>query len=143
MGGRFNALASCLLRLKAEVMEILLYGCVTWSLSAKHFSSLRTVHQVLLRVIRFQGRERTDYTSLSYAKAHADFQAKRGGRHIIQLRAEPFEACPHEPDPSFDFEREVSASWITPPRYKNWAVCPYLWSASSITSGGARDISTV
>ena len=37
----------------------------------------------------------------------ADFQNKRGGRPIIPLRAEPFEAW-HETDPSVDFEREVS-----------------------------------
>ena len=40
---------------------------------------------------------------------HADFQAKHGGRHIIQLRAETFAPCPHEMDLSFDFEREVGA----------------------------------
>ena len=39
---------------------------------------------------------------------HADCQAKPYGRHIIQLRAKAFEACPHETDPPFDFEREVS-----------------------------------
>ena len=39
---------------------------------------------------------------------HSDFQAKRGGRPIIQPRAGPFEACPHETDPSVDFELEVS-----------------------------------
>ena len=39
---------------------------------------------------------------------HSDFQAKRGGCAVIQLRAQPFEACPHETDPSVDFEREVS-----------------------------------
>ena len=36
-------------------------------------------------------------------------QTKWSCRPIIQLRAEPFEACPHETDPSFDFEREISA----------------------------------
>ena len=39
----------------------------------------------------------------------ADFQTKWNSRPIIQLRAESFEACPHETDPSFDFERETSA----------------------------------
>ena len=59
--------------LKAEVSEtLLLYGCVTWTLSAKHFARLRTVHhQVLLRVIGFQRRQpyRLDYTTLSYPNA--------------------------------------------------------------------------
>ena len=27
---------------------------------------------------------------------------------VVQLRAETFEACPHETDPSFDVEREVN-----------------------------------
>ena len=40
---------------------------------------------------------------------HTDFQTKWIGRLIIQLRAGPFEACPHETNPSFDCEREISA----------------------------------
>ena len=56
--------------LKAEIIETLPYGCVTWTLSAQHFARLRsTHHQVLLRVIRFQRRQGTGYTTLSYAKA--------------------------------------------------------------------------
>ena len=56
--------------LKAEVIEILLYGCVTWTVSAQHFARLRSAHhQVLLPVIGFQRRQRTDSTTLSYAKA--------------------------------------------------------------------------
>ena len=56
--------------LKAEVIETLLHGCVTWTLSAQHFARLRSAHhQVLLRVIGFKRRQSTDYTTLSYAKA--------------------------------------------------------------------------
>ena len=40
---------------------------------------------------------------------HADFQTKRGRLPNVQLRSEPFEACPHETNSSFDFELEVSA----------------------------------
>ena len=36
---------------------------------------------------------------------HSDFQGKGGGCPIIQLQAEPFEACPYETGPSVDFER--------------------------------------
>ena len=55
--------------LMAEVIETLLYGCVTWTLSAQHFARLRSAHhQYLLRVIGFQRRQNTDYTTLSYAK---------------------------------------------------------------------------
>jgi hypothetical protein len=68
---RTNAPLSLKVRmLKAEVVETLLYGCVTWTLSAQHFAKLRSAHhRVLLRVIGFQHRQRTDHTTLSYAKA--------------------------------------------------------------------------
>ena len=56
--------------LKAEVIETLLYGCVTWTLSAKHLPKLRTAHhQVPLRVIGYQRRQLTGHTTLSYVKA--------------------------------------------------------------------------
>ena len=55
--------------LKAEVIETLLYECVTWTLRAEHFAKLRTAHhQVLLRVIGFQRRVRTDHTTLSLVR---------------------------------------------------------------------------
>ena len=55
--------------LKAEVMETLLYGCVTWTLGQEHFAELRTAHHnLLLRIIGFQRRQRTDHL-MSYAKA--------------------------------------------------------------------------
>ena len=57
--------------LKAEVMEPLLYGCVTWTLGKEHFAELRTAHhRFLLRIIGigFQRRQRTDHV-MSYAKA--------------------------------------------------------------------------
>ena len=40
--------------LKAEVMETLLYGCVTWTLGKEHFAEVRTApHRLLPRVISF------------------------------------------------------------------------------------------
>ena len=55
--------------LTAEVIETLLYGCVTWTLRVGHFAKLRTAHhQVLLRVIGFHRRVRIDDTILSYTK---------------------------------------------------------------------------
>ena len=58
------------LKLKAEVIEILLYGCVAWTFRPEHFAKRRTPDQpVLLGVIGFQRRLRTDHTTLSYAKA--------------------------------------------------------------------------
>ena len=55
--------------LKAEVMETLLYGCVTWTLGKEHFAELRTAHHwFLLRIIGFQRRQRTDHLML-YVKA--------------------------------------------------------------------------
>ena len=55
--------------LKVEVMETLLYGCVTWTLGKEHFAELRAAHhRFLLRIIGFQRRQRTDHL-MSYAKA--------------------------------------------------------------------------
>ena len=55
--------------LNAEVTETLLYGCVTWTLGKEHFDGLRTAyHRLLLRIIGFQRRKRTDHL-MSYAKA--------------------------------------------------------------------------
>ena len=56
--------------LNAEVMETLLHWCVTWTLSAQHLARLHSAHhRALLRVIGFQRRQRTDYTTLPYPKA--------------------------------------------------------------------------
>ena len=42
--------------LKPDVMEILLYGCVTWTLGKEHFA-LRTAHdRFLLRATGFSRR---------------------------------------------------------------------------------------
>ena len=52
-----------------KVKETLLYGCVTWTLGQEHFAELRTAHHnLLLRIIGFQRRQRTDHL-MSYAKA--------------------------------------------------------------------------
>ena len=41
--------------LKAEVLETLLYGCVTWSPSKADYDRLRKVHhQMLLRCLRWR-----------------------------------------------------------------------------------------
>ena len=53
--------------LKAEVMETLLYGCVTWTLGKEYFTDLRTAHHRFLRIIGFRRRQRTDH--LMYTKA--------------------------------------------------------------------------
>ena len=48
--------------LKAEVIETLLYRCVTWTLGKEQFAELRTAHhRFLLRIIGFQWRQRTDH----------------------------------------------------------------------------------
>ena len=55
--------------LQAEVVETLLYGCVTWNLKPIHYSKLRTAHHLfLLRCIGWKKRERTD-RPMSYAEA--------------------------------------------------------------------------
>ena len=61
-------------------------------------------------VLRAEGPRHTPVQqSFNYlGLQHTDFQTKWSGRPVIQLRSEPFEACPHGTDPSFDFEPEVS-----------------------------------
>ena len=55
--------------LRAEAMEALLYGCMTWAPRRDHYRLLkRTHHRLLLRVIRYR-RERGTYRQLSYAQA--------------------------------------------------------------------------
>ena len=54
-------------RLKAEVIEALLYGCATWTLRSEDFDSLRIAHhKLLLRVVGFRRNDRTGYKPLSY-----------------------------------------------------------------------------
>ena len=55
--------------LKVEMMETVLYGCVTWTLGKEHsLSCERHTTGFLLRIIGFQRRQRTDHV-MSYAKA--------------------------------------------------------------------------
>ena len=55
--------------LKAEVVETLLYGCMTWSLKKPDYDRLRQVHRsTLLRCLEWRKRKRDDHT-LSYADA--------------------------------------------------------------------------
>ena len=55
--------------LKAEAMEALLYGCMTWAPRNAHHRQLRTTHhKLLLRVIGYH-RVHGTYRKMSYAKA--------------------------------------------------------------------------
>ena len=54
---------------KAEAVEALLYGCVTWTTRQEHYRKLRTVHhRVLLRIVGAR-RRRSDHRVLSYNRA--------------------------------------------------------------------------
>ena len=67
------------LMLEAEVIKTLLYGCVTWAFREEHFAKLRTArHQVLLRIIYFQRRLRTDHTTLSLVREGPQGPSYRG-----------------------------------------------------------------
>ena len=56
-------------KLKADVLEALLCGCVTWSPSKADYGRLRKVHhQMLLRCLGWRKRKREDHI-LSYANA--------------------------------------------------------------------------
>ena len=58
--------------LKAEFMETMLNGCVTWSPTVAHLAILRTAHhRLLLRCIRWKRKRRDCYHMLSYADALA------------------------------------------------------------------------
>ncbi|CAB1121509.1 unnamed protein product [Ectocarpus sp. CCAP 1310/34] len=55
--------------LQAEVVETLLYGCASWSLTAEHYTKLNGTHrQFLTRCIGWSKRKRSD-RPLSYAQA--------------------------------------------------------------------------
>ena len=57
--------------LKAEVIERLLYGCMTWSPNKPDYDRLRRVHHsMLLRCLGWRKRKRDDHT-LSYVNALA------------------------------------------------------------------------
>ena len=57
--------------LKAEVVETLLYRCMTWSTNKPDYDRLRRVHHsMLLRCLGWRKRKRDDHT-LSYADAIA------------------------------------------------------------------------
>ena len=55
--------------LKAEAMEALMYGCMTWAPRNAHYRQLRTTyHKLLLRVIGYH-RAHGTHREMSYAKA--------------------------------------------------------------------------
>ena len=66
--------------LKAEAMEALLYGCMTWTPRNAHYRQLRmTHHKLLLQVIRYHRRVHGTYRKMSYAKA-----LKKTGRQSLE-----------------------------------------------------------
>ena len=66
--------------LKAEVIETLLYGCVTWTLGKEHFARLRTAHhRFLLRIVGFQRRQSTDHL-MPYARPARKHNARASKR---------------------------------------------------------------
>ena len=64
--------------LKAEVVETLLYGCMTWSPNKLDCDRLRRVHHsMLLRCLGWPKRKRDDHTLL-----HADARAKTASESV-------------------------------------------------------------
>ena len=58
--------------LKADVLETLLYGCMTWSPNKPDYDRLRRVHHsMFLRCLGWRKRKRDDHTP-SYADALAE-----------------------------------------------------------------------
>ena len=71
--------------LKAEVVETLLYGCMTWSPNKPDYGRLRRVHHsMLLRCLGWRKRKRDDHT-LSFADARAK-TASEGIEAIVRNR---------------------------------------------------------
>ena len=71
--------------LKAEVVEKLLFGCMTWSAMKAVYDRLRRVHHsILLRRLGWRKRKRDDHT-LSYADALAMTASDRIGA-IVRIR---------------------------------------------------------
>ena len=78
--------------LRAEAMEALLYGCITWAPRRDHYRLLRrTHHRLLLRVIGYR-RERGTYRQLSYAQA-----LKKTGSQSVELLFDNGDFCSREP----------------------------------------------
>ena len=51
---------------KAEVLEAMLYGYATWTMRSQNFNSLHTAHhKLLLRIIGFRRKDRTEFKPLS------------------------------------------------------------------------------
>ena len=71
--------------LKAEVVETLIYGCMTWSPNKPGYDRLRRVHHsMLLRCLGWRKRKRDDHT-LSYADALAK-PASESIEAIVRIR---------------------------------------------------------
>ena len=72
--------------IRAEAMEALLYGCMTWAPCNAHSRQLRTTHhKLLLRVIGYR-RVRGTYRQMSYAKALKKIRSQRVEATIRQRR---------------------------------------------------------
>ena len=72
--------------LKAEFLETLLYGCVTWSTSKADYGRLRKAHhQMLVRCRGWRKRKRQDHI-LSYANALLRTESESVGTTVRRRR---------------------------------------------------------
>ena len=115
--------------LKTEVMETLLYGYVTWALGVEQIAILRTAHHnLLLRIIGFQRRQRTDHR-MSYGKALKKAQCERVETTIRKRRLLLFAGSVQRTTSERLTYRVVfgtMAGGVNPGRgrpEKNWAQC--------------------
>ena len=75
--------------LKSEVMETLLYECVTWTLGVEHFVVPQRAHRkILFRTIDFHRRQRTDH-HMPYAKAHTARALRRISANGVSFLRRP------------------------------------------------------
>ena len=75
--------------LRAEVLETMLYGCVTWSSRACHYDTLRRAHHRFLpRCIGWQKHNRADHPISYHLNTHVktgreSIEATLGRRRIL------------------------------------------------------------
>ena len=97
--GRFDALATCHLQ-GLRVREGRVVGMKSTLEAIDSQESLVMSRSKLGKVFRSEGPRHTPMRQgpNRHGLQQSDVQAKRGGRPIIQLRTEPFEAYPYETD---------------------------------------------
>ena len=86
-------------------------------------------------MLRAEGPRHTSVQqSLRYrGLQHTDFQTKWSGRPIIHSGPNRLKHAQMRRIHRSISNEKSAHSWMTPPRYRNWFVCRYLWPAASMS----------